>query len=64
MEKNKQQMRGIEAKLKPEGMRLRSGRLACPRRELPPSKLCDWLRCPQAQEVSKVVWHPEELDAD
>jgi hypothetical protein len=45
-------------------MRLRSGRLACPRRELPPSKLCDWLRCPQAQEVSKVVWHPEELDAD
>jgi hypothetical protein len=24
----------------------------------------DWLHCPQAEEVSERVWHPEELDAD
>ena len=33
MEKNEQQMRGTEAKLKQEAMRLRSERPACPRRE-------------------------------
>jgi len=57
MEKDKQQVRGAEAKLKQEAMRLRSERR-------PFSKLRDWLRCPQTEEVSEMVWHSEELDAD
>jgi len=64
VEKNEQQMRGTEAKLKQEGIRLRSERPACPRREPPSSKPRDWLRCPQAEEVSESIWHPEELDSD
>jgi len=64
MEKNEQQMRGTEAKLKQEGIKLRSERPACPRREPPSSKPRDWLRCPQAEEVSESIWHPEELDSD
>lgn len=64
MEKNEQQMRGTEAKLKQEGIKLRSERPACPRREPPSSKPRDWLRYPQAEEVSESIWHPEELDSD
>jgi hypothetical protein len=65
MEKNEQQMRGTAAKLKQEAMRLRSERSACPRRERPPSsQQSDWLRCRQAEEVSEIAWHPEELDSD
>ena len=64
MEKNEQQMRGTEAKWKQEAMRLRSERPTCPRREPPSSKLRDWLRCPQAEEVSEMLWYPEELDSD
>jgi hypothetical protein len=33
MEKNEQERRGTEAKLKQEAMRLRSERSACPRRD-------------------------------
>jgi len=57
-------MRGIEAKLKQEAMRLRSERPTCPRKEPPSAKLRDRLRCPQAEEISAMLWHPEELDAD
>ena len=64
MEKNEQQMRGTEAKLKQEGIRLRSERPACPRREPPSSKPRDWLPGTQAEEVSESIWHPEELDSD
>src|SRR5579875_3657329 len=46
-------------------MRLRSERLACPRREVPPHKSRGTgLACQQAEEASKRVWHPEELDAN
>jgi hypothetical protein len=64
MEKDEQQMRGTEATLKQEAMRLRSERSTCPRREPPFSQQSDWLGCSQAEEVSEMVWHSEELDAD
>lgn len=55
----------LRPSFKQEAMRLRSERHACPRRELPPHKSPGaGLPCPQAEEASKLVWHPEELDAD
>ena len=44
-------------------MRLLSERPTCPRRD-PVLGAVDWLRCPQAEEVSEMIWHTEELDAD
>jgi hypothetical protein len=32
--------------------------------EPPSSQQRDWLRCPQAEEVSERIWHAEKLDAD
>lgn len=45
-------------------MRLRSERQASPRRELSHRSREAGLPCPQAEEASKLIWHPEELDAD
>src|ERR1700730_14134586 len=63
-EKNEQQMRGTEAKRKQEARRLRSERLTCPRKEASSSQQRNWLRSLQAEEGSKMLWHPEELDSD
>ncbi len=48
-----------------EAMRLRSDRLAYPRRELPSQQSGETgLSCPQAEEVSQLVWYPKEFQTD
>jgi hypothetical protein len=40
------------------------GEVRLSEQRLPSSQQSDWLRCPQAEEFSEMLWHPEELDAD
>src|ERR1700730_13344804 len=53
--RSKAEARGHEAPL---------GEVRLSEERLPSSQQSDWLRCPQAEEFSERVRHPEELDAD
>jgi hypothetical protein len=48
---------------KPKAHTCPLGEASSPRREPLSRAQRDGLRCPQAEEVSEMVWHTEELDA-
>ena len=63
MEKNGQKINRVKAKRKQEAHASPLGEATCPRREPHSRALRGWLRCSQAEEVSEMIWHSEELDA-
>jgi len=64
MEKGKQQMRGTPGKVEAKSHEAPLGEAHLSEERTLFSKPRDRLRCPQAEKVSEMVWHPEELDAD
>jgi hypothetical protein len=64
MEKDKQQTRRVEAKLKQGAHASPLGEAHLSEERSHSRALRDWLRCPQTEEVSEMIWHAEELDTD